>query len=130
MSITPEILEARKSWIAALRSGTYNQGRRNLFNPEKKTYCCLGVLMTHLGSPELLNDHIKGYGNITSFVEESIRKKVDLSDRVAGVLAGFNDVGGSFGEIADILEKYITSWDEPTMYYAIQNLRMEKAGQA
>lgn len=34
----------KKRWITALRSGKYKQGIGKLYNPEKDTYCCLGVL--------------------------------------------------------------------------------------
>lgn len=35
--------ELKKKWVAALRSGKYKQGRRELRNKED-CYCCLGVL--------------------------------------------------------------------------------------
>ena len=41
MAMRPGI---KKKWLAALRSGTYMQGRGKL-RPTPKTYCCLGVLL-------------------------------------------------------------------------------------
>ena len=40
---TPEQIENRKRWIAALRSGKYKQGTAQLRN-SKDEFCCLGVL--------------------------------------------------------------------------------------
>lgn len=34
----------KRAWIAALRSGTYQQGTGTLFKPTTGSYCCLGVL--------------------------------------------------------------------------------------
>lgn len=51
---TPEQIELRKQWLAALRSGNYKQGRNYLCryaetnNEDEEaelTYCCLGVLL-------------------------------------------------------------------------------------
>lgn len=35
--------EFKDKWIAALRSGEYEQGAMALCYPDKKSYCCLGV---------------------------------------------------------------------------------------
>lgn len=35
--------EAKAAWLAALRSGQFQQGRGQLFEPGSQTYCCLGV---------------------------------------------------------------------------------------
>ncbi len=45
MSITPEIIENRRKWVEALRSGNYTQARARLFggDPGRPEYCCLGV---------------------------------------------------------------------------------------
>lgn len=34
----------KQEWLAALRSGNYKQGRECLYNPDNKSFCCLGVL--------------------------------------------------------------------------------------
>ena len=36
--------EILKKWLAALRSGEFEQGSDQLHNPERGTHCCLGVL--------------------------------------------------------------------------------------
>lgn len=38
----PKKLKAR--WLKALRSGKYKQGKGSLYDPNTKTFCCLGVL--------------------------------------------------------------------------------------
>lgn len=35
--------EFKAKWVAALRSGEYEQGTGVLYNPEENTHCCLGV---------------------------------------------------------------------------------------
>jgi hypothetical protein len=37
-------IELKDKWVKALRSGKYKQGRGILYNPEEKSFCCLGVL--------------------------------------------------------------------------------------
>jgi hypothetical protein len=36
--------QLKEKWITALRSGKYLQGHGEMFNAEKGTHCCLGVL--------------------------------------------------------------------------------------
>ncbi len=45
MTISPEIVENRRKWIEALRSGNYTQVTGRLFGGTEgnKQYCCLGV---------------------------------------------------------------------------------------
>ena len=33
-----------KKWVKALNSGEFKQGQMRLYDPEKNSYCCLGVL--------------------------------------------------------------------------------------
>ena len=46
-SPTPEQLEARRQWVAALRSGNFTQGRGSLVEEGtgavREKFCCLGV---------------------------------------------------------------------------------------
>lgn len=54
LSLTPAQVRLRKKWVAALRSGKYQQGRGQLkYNPDRVArYCCLGVLCAILDPKE------------------------------------------------------------------------------
>lgn len=57
----PKKLKAR--WLEALRSGKYKQGRGVLYDPNSKTFCCLGVL-SHIalnGKVEIYSAPYKGF---------------------------------------------------------------------
>ena len=47
-----EVLDRLDQWASALESGEYKQGQHRLFNEEKDTYCCVGVLGITLGMPK------------------------------------------------------------------------------
>lgn len=126
--------EVAKKWVKALRSGKYKQGEGCLKQtdiPKNKTYhCCLGVLcelyneqMTQ-SKKKKLNDDIDKYG-LYSF-EEDIEVLPDNVRQWAGLigktgsfnndvktddgvyyasLAEMNDLGCSFKEIANTIEK-------------------------
>lgn len=100
-------------WLAALRSGRYEQCKEQLF--DGKGYCCLGVLQMELGGeivksgsielPHLLwlakkkITFLAKDGNKTS--SPYIGGPVDYSVTV------LNDKGVSFLELADLLEEEI-----------------------
>jgi hypothetical protein len=119
--------ELRKKWIAALRSGRYEQGQ--VYLKSKIGYCCLGVAAEVVGEefqqmsfePEewyLIDDDglaeysllpyrvTKAYGlrgSIGNFLES-----VDLgrSDSITDSLADMNDRGFTFSEIANFIEQH------------------------
>lgn len=39
----------KAKWVKALRSGRYKQGQCNLYQSQKRLYCCLGVLGRVMG---------------------------------------------------------------------------------
>lgn len=92
----------KKKWVAALRSGKYEQTRGVLYSPEGKAHCCLGVLRHcvtgrnrynagHLASDELLT--------------EAFLAEVGMTHGNQKALAGKNDEGWSFKRIANWIEK-------------------------
>jgi len=101
--------ELKRRWVEALRSGKYEQGNGCLrFGSE--TFCCLGVL-ADVADPE-------GWENDASASERFHRlgSAKDSEGYLRGsilalgtqrTLAGLNDRGRSFGEIADYIEKRI-----------------------
>lgn len=104
----------KKLWIAALRSGKYEQGRTALRSDEG--FCCLGVLCDIYGQQfgkrwtgrKGRDQSFDGatYFLPTSVVEWSGMKTGDPT--VKGErLAVMNDRGDSFNSIADRIEKYL-----------------------
>lgn len=114
----------RDIWTEALESGEYKQGKGSLRNEESK-YCCLGVLCdlyhkeTGLGKwvfvegdPNfrfVIND--KNGDNSAAFLPDSVKKWAGIEYARATIpgrtvsLAGLNDTGSSFAEIAKIIKE-------------------------
>ncbi len=98
--------DIKKKWIAALRSGEYEQGMDEL-RPTENSYCCLGVLACVMGE-EWVRD-----GDSDSFYLENHEAFCELPDRLEvaaslatdqDVLSTMNDTGSTFEEIADYIE--------------------------
>lgn len=118
--MTPEL---KAQWVAALRSGTYKQGRSQLCD-SNKLYCCLGVLAEELGL--LVNtpngaraiENGRLHFNQTSLTGQ-VLDRVGLTYGMQHSLITLNDgsphyeegVGGerphSFDEIADYIEEHL-----------------------
>lgn len=106
----------RKKWLAALRSGKYKQGQGCLYNPDDKSFCCLGVL-NHIalkGNVEVVehepdDDYYLEKGD---FLELPSREfcttfNIDMPDHMQESLVTMNDDGRcSFVEIADYIEEH------------------------
>jgi hypothetical protein len=110
--------EVKERWIAALRSGEYDQGK-NLLRFEEK-FCCLGVLCD-LHSKETGNewDIVEGiretYLGMNGYLPAEVvewagldtnnpRVKTVQEKLVEKDLAFLNDVGYSFYQISDLIE--------------------------
>jgi len=103
-----------KKWVAALRSGEYNQTQKELKNEDG--YCCLGVLcsispwknnftrmiVSPYGKNVLLPAQVCKWAGVRS----NVGKYKDKGDTLNRSLAARNDEGMSFNEIADLIEKY------------------------
>lgn len=90
--------ELKDKWLAALRSGEYQQTRSALKNEDG--YCCLGVL-AHVYSGDWGRDNKKGYEK----VREVLADKYTLDS-----LMCLNDTEDlSFPAIADWIETNIPS---------------------
>lgn len=94
--------ELKDKWIAALRSGEFEQNRGSLY--WKGKYCCLGVLAK-----------VSGLNEMTWESEGCIPSTYVLLDEAIGghwvsQLAGMNDnLGASFSEIADYVDINVPS---------------------
>lgn len=101
MALTNEQFD---QWVAALRSGDYEQGENCLgHGNEYGGYCCLGVLCALNGVD------MNTYGYMTGVDECEIPQGSGLeriTNSQRNALAKKNDTGYSFRDIADYLEAH------------------------
>lgn len=111
--------EIKKVWIDALRSGKYKQGPDNMYCEGK--HCCLGVLAeiyatTELGMspkdaranmPALCDGYLAGWNEegMGEFPAKPISSWAGIKRNTEEALAGMNDEGITFKQIADYIEK-------------------------
>jgi len=113
--------EVKPAWIAALRSGDYEQGQHYMrkvpAGEHVPRYCCLGVLCdlvkdgfgeweTSLGSyisSFLLKEEVPTRASV--FPPEGLSRSLTLNWDLKSKLARMNDSGASFEEIADYIEE-------------------------
>jgi hypothetical protein len=111
--------DLKRDWIAALRSGKFKQGTSSLNGPEG--YCCLGVLCELLVEPLGLNRVQEGnkvrydgtFATLPWSVEKftgldilgSLPSGVTYKNQAWNTLAGLNDAGMTFAEIADVIDQ-------------------------
>jgi hypothetical protein len=95
-------MEVLELWVAALRSGKYEQARGNL--REGDGFCCLGVLCdlaSKDGGPQWDGWSFMGS---ESHLPYFVAKFVNLNMSQESMLARMNDNGRSFKQIADHIE--------------------------
>lgn len=105
-----------KLWVAALRSGKYEQGT-GMLNRDGRM-CCLGVacevgiengLKLQFGCVGYVGYVLKSYNNEIDCLPVEVMKWAGIWDkfgyfRGGSSLSALNDSGKSFAEIADIIE--------------------------
>lgn len=110
----------QKRWIAALRSGRYAQGKRVLRKTDDRVdaHCCLGVGCRIFRIRGSIIGPVWGYGKSEqdAIAPNELVEKLALHNAKgwikgrrlcwASTLAGANDEGATFKEIADFCEKY------------------------
>jgi hypothetical protein len=100
-------------WLEALRSGKYPQIQKRLHS--EKGFCCLGVLCDlavaegittrNTEEPGRWNEKGFNYEGHDIFLPLNVMKWADLSVYSCNFVAGRNDQGASFSEIADYIKK-------------------------
>lgn len=90
-----------KRWVAALRSGDYEQGKSQLRNI-KNEYCCLGVLCDVIDPTQWG----KNYHGKWGYPHETTLEFAGIEFDFAEELASINDRGVSFQEISNIIEEH------------------------
>lgn len=119
--------EIKQQWVDALRSGEYRQGHLALrdigVNGNPDSYCCLGVLCDLAEKSGVVNKSADTtglyykYGTESeefqgAYLPESVRKWAGIEENnpkvshrnIFQTLAGLNDSGYGFKEIATIIE--------------------------
>lgn len=99
----------KSKWVKALRSDKYKQAQRCLRDPFSGGLCCLGVLADIQGAewngatPRINNQDVRRDGE--GFLGDLAC--AGLIKREQDTLAGMNDTGKTFAEIADYIEKHL-----------------------
>jgi len=109
--------EIKKRWLKALRDGNYDQGTEALHPGDE--FCCLGVLCDlhkikedgdwdegeYEGENGSLPDIVMEWANLPDSNPDVVPIDDDKDKVSSWTLAGLNDAGYTFNEIADIIEK-------------------------
>lgn len=119
-----------EKWLAALRSGEYKQAKRTLYDLEDGGYCCLGVLQhcltgdvqrDSMGNPKSVPTFVwlreMGIEFSTSYGEPDVVPAIKITKVGTGEVlvesaAAINDLGVSFLQIADALEKVMKTYED------------------
>ena len=115
--------EVAKQWVNALRSGKFTQGKGALADHAREKYCCLGVLCEIAIQNGIKVKRLRAetldetsYDDCAAFPPPPIMawaglrtENVQLRGAPYDSLIGMNDGGGSFEEIADLIEE---KWEE------------------
>lgn len=103
--------EYKERWIAALRSGEFQQGSLYLLAEDRgnKTYCCLGVAAHLFGDEYGIQRKetcgITWFDTVFSCLPDKLSNALGLNGEVQATLSRMNDSGKfSFNQIADWIE--------------------------
>jgi hypothetical protein len=110
-----------EKWVTVLRSGKYTQTEGILYDPEEKSFCCLGVACA-MNYP--LHRLKNKYGNFATVIDKTSEdlqvdfKKIPkelkgpaTKNALVAELTEINDNGYSFDTIADWLEKNVEFYE-------------------
>lgn len=100
----PIDLKIKERWVAALRSGDYEQARNTLRN-KKGAMCCIGVLCEIQGRKWEWDDQRDAYVGAQLIVTPETSEYAGAGGGNFRPLARMNDRGDSFTQIADYIEE-------------------------
>lgn len=104
--------EIKRKWVAALRSGDYEQGDCQLkkrVRSGRVQHCCLGVLSEIAGREERFENgtYVFGPKGDVAYLDKDFLDEVGLTGEMEGRLAYFNDNGRSFNWIAAYIDRHL-----------------------
>ncbi|SRR6266851_385778 len=96
--------DIKEKWVAALRSGKYQQTREGYLQKDGR-FCCLGVLCDLLDPAKWATEHgdTRWDGNI-SMLPGHVSERTAIAAHIPSELITMNDTDQSFAEIADWIE--------------------------
>lgn len=108
--------ELKSKWIEALKSGDYLQTQGRLYAGDdlengKPCMCCLGVLEAVCGTNKYEMEYKEMPSDLTDskspadVLMQLVPVTVVVSESLGSKLAGMNDSGKSFDEIADYIKE-------------------------
>jgi hypothetical protein len=99
-------------WIEALESGQFVQGKGTLRNPDKDTYCCLGVLCEIAGLTKVSGITETRYVYKDSRDSNYLPAAFGIEQKFAYdyLLSRLNDTGTLFPEIAQKLRTHAENY--------------------
>ena len=108
--------QIKQKWVDALRSGDYQQTKGRLRKEDE--FCCLGVLCDLYGKEnnvEWQHNEVDDYfyEKNSTVLPLSVMEWADVDGQSADIcnvtetLAGLNDSGSTFNEIADLIENHL-----------------------
>lgn len=99
--------DVKDLWVAALRSGKYEQGTEQLCHNGR--HCCLGVLCEIMGAEKVYFEGTVLYDGLEDILPVGVQVLSGLRTRRGDLhgkcLTSINDSGHSFEDIAQIIEK-------------------------
>ena len=104
--------EIKAQWIAALRSGEYQQGQgrlRSIAHIALPVYCATGVLCDLAAAEGIGKWEGEGFASKSGFnvaiLPPAVRKWADVPYGISREIGLHNDNGMPFPEIADLIEE-------------------------
>jgi len=94
----------KAKWLTALRGKRYKQGQFLLYTKSSNKYCCLGVLCRIAKIPSVITENGVFYGERSDLLDDKLLGKFGLTMYEQRTLAGNNDTGDPFKDIADYIE--------------------------
>ena len=100
--------EFAEQWIKALRSGEYAQCDSVLYSGETDQYCCLGVACRIVNVDTVILNQVELPYMLGTHVPKALPEALHgHGHMLSEYLAGLNDDGATFEEIADWIEKHV-----------------------
>ncbi len=96
--------DLKKRWVAALRSGKYEQGHNSLRRSDG-TFCCLGVLADIADPSAWVWTSVWQWHGDDQTIPDPEGIDIGLTRTNQEVLATMNDCGDSFSKIAEHIER-------------------------